>query len=961
MIEDAIVVAALRESKVTRGELQARLDMQLDPYVLLAAVKDDSGRIVDFEYTDANEAAIAYNLTTRGDLLGARLLDQLPGHVGAGLLEDYIRTVETGEPLILDDVVYQNEILGADRHYDIRCMKVGDSLAYTWRDVTEVRKALERYRLLAENVSDIVSLIDANGRVEWISPSVKIELGVDPAEIIGRLESELVSPDDLARANEYRQRVLTEEEAEPIEVRLRTAGGGHRWFLAQAQPIRDGAGNLVSVAVTLRDIDREVINRRASATLSAGNAILVNARDEESLLIEMCQAIVDKGGYSFSWYGRAADDDEHCVLSVAMSRERGEFLDDISISWADTLLERDPTGTAIRDGEPVVVDDFAADQRTGPWKERAKQFGLRSAVSLPVRVDGVIDGVLNVYAEEQRAFDDTAVSLLTDLAAQMGVGMERLREHRRLIESLNERMLLATAIDQAGEAVVVTDSTPSIIFANPAAVKSSGYELEEILGKNPSIFSSGLHDRRFYEDLWAELVAGRSWCGVLENQRKSGEIYVEETTISPIHDSEGGLMGYVAVKLDLTVERGLQADLLREQVNRAEVVQLMRDVRPTATLEGTASAFCAAVTNLDAIDAGVILLVQDQGALLPVGIPGSRLEGLLDGSPILPAMQDLLAERTKGGTWWLDLNDPGEITTGPYLEESLKAGFEAFVWTPVNWEGEIIGVLAFGFKGPEYRERIESHLSTFDELGLFAGVLFGEQVNAFGLSESARNEVKDLIEHRRFHPVFQPVIDLKTHEIVGYEALTRFDDDKRPDLHFVEAGSVGLQAELETACAAAALAAAEHLDSELWLSMNFSPTTVVDGHVATVASGSRRIFSIEITEHVRIDDYPALRQAIDQIEGAQLFVDDAGAGYSGLRHILELSPHVVKLDIGLVQKIDTDPARQALVSGMRHFADQTGITLLGEGVETQAEVDTLIALGVDLAQGYFFGYPESLS
>jgi EAL domain-containing protein (putative c-di-GMP-specific phosphodiesterase class I) len=144
------------------------------------------------------------------------------------------------------------------------------------------------------------------------------------------------------------------------------------------------------------------------------------------------------------------------------------------------------------------------------------------------------------------------------------------------------------------------------------------------------------------------------------------------------------------------------------------------------------------------------------------------------------------------------------------------------------------------------------------------------------------------------------------------------------------------------------------------LSLNFSPAAVVDGQVAELKSESLREFGIEITEHAQIDDYTALLRAIGQIEGCQLLVDDAGAGYASLCHILELHPNFIKLDISLVRDLDSDPARQALVSGMRHFATETKTILLAEGVESQGEADALKKLGVDLAQGYLFGKPGPL-
>ncbi len=207
------------------------------------------------------------------------------------------------------------------------------------------------------------------------------------------------------------------------------------------------------------------------------------------------------------------------------------------------------------------------------------------------------------------------------------------------------------------------------------------------------------------------------------------------------------------------------------------------------------------------------------------------------------------------------------------------------------------------------------------------------------------------------------MIDLKTEEIVGYEALTRFDDGVAPNEKFLEAHSVGLGPDLEAAVATAALAAAEHLPADAFVSVNFSPQSLLDGHAKTVVTGATRPIVIEITEHDQIADYAAVRRAVRQLTGCVLAVDDAGAGYTSLNHIIELQPRYVKLDISLVHDIDSKPARQAMVAGMCFFAQQSGTILVAEGVETPAEATTLRQLGVELAegtmlgQGYLFGRP----
>jgi EAL domain-containing protein (putative c-di-GMP-specific phosphodiesterase class I) len=114
-----------------------------------------------------------------------------------------------------------------------------------------------------------------------------------------------------------------------------------------------------------------------------------------------------------------------------------------------------------------------------------------------------------------------------------------------------------------------------------------------------------------------------------------------------------------------------------------------------------------------------------------------------------------------------------------------------------------------------------------------------------------------------------------------------------------------------------------------------------------------------VTEHAVIDDYVAFRLAMAQLEGLRLAVDDAGAGFASFRHVLELKPAFVKLDRSLVADIDGDPVRQALMVGMSHFAKSVGCRLIAEGIETKAELATLMELGVPLGQGYLLGRPAS--
>jgi EAL domain-containing protein (putative c-di-GMP-specific phosphodiesterase class I) len=223
-----------------------------------------------------------------------------------------------------------------------------------------------------------------------------------------------------------------------------------------------------------------------------------------------------------------------------------------------------------------------------------------------------------------------------------------------------------------------------------------------------------------------------------------------------------------------------------------------------------------------------------------------------------------------------------------------------------------------------------------------------------------RLAIQAILAERSFHPVFQPIVELADRRIVGYEALTRFDDETAPDVRFAQAAHVGLGIELEMATLGAAMDGASRLTGDGWLDLNASPSLILDGsRLRAAMAGAGRPLVLEVTEHAVIDDYAALRGAIDALgPAARLAVDDAGAGFASLRHIVELRPDFVKLDRSLVADIDGDPGRQAIVAGMRHFALATGCRLIAEGIETEAELATLRSLEIELGQGYLLGRPE---
>ncbi|MGH9177531.1 MAG: EAL domain-containing protein, partial [Acidimicrobiales bacterium] len=231
-----------------------------------------------------------------------------------------------------------------------------------------------------------------------------------------------------------------------------------------------------------------------------------------------------------------------------------------------------------------------------------------------------------------------------------------------------------------------------------------------------------------------------------------------------------------------------------------------------------------------------------------------------------------------------------------------------------------------------------------------------------GGGRAQRSALDDLLRQEAFSPVFQPIVSLADGRVTGYEALTRFTDGADPKLRFAEAAALDRGIDLEAATLTAALRAAAALPLQGWLSVNVSPALVLsEGLLTRLLVGCPLPVVLELTEHDPVDDYAELSDALGALRpAARLSVDDAGSGFASLRHVLALEPEFVKLDQSWVSGIHGDPARQALVAALGHFASRTGAALIAEGIETERERGMLAELDVGLGQGYLFGPPKAL-
>ena len=380
------------------------------------------------------------------------------------------------------------------------------------------------------------------------------------------------------------------------------------------------------------------------------------------------------------------------------------------------------------------------------------------------------------------------------------------------------------------------------------------------------------------------------------------------------------------------------------------------------------------------------------GVLLAEDDPGMQtaLRALLAEDPALEVLAVAadadeaiaLAEQHRPDVCIVDVGMPGG--GGPRATRVIRErgpGTEVLALSGHDDRGTVVEMLRAGacgylVKAEDLDELLEAvHAAARGERPLsrqVAGGVVGELADHLAredeaeLLSRARTALFDrILERRSYAMVFQPVVDLRGGGILFFEALARFTAEplRGPDAWLAEAAQAGRLVELELALAQAAFAHLPALPEATSLSVNVSPVTAArDELLAAIPRGGGDRVLLEITEHAPVDDYDALVPCIDRLreKGVRLAIDDAGAGFASLRHILKLTPDVIKTDMTLTRNIEHHRAERALTRALLAFASEMETTIVAEGIETHAEIEALKELGVTHGQGFHLGRPGPL-
>ena len=352
-------------------------------------------------------------------------------------------------------------------------------------------------------------------------------------------------------------------------------------------------------------------------------------------------------------------------------------------------------------------------------------------------------------------------------------------------------------------------------------------------------------------------------------------------------------------------------------------------------------------------------------------VPGNRLQELATfnrqdgvtrgGHALAPAIARHVIERAREGAW---VEEVASTPAGTRTAAFASAAPQLAVGAPIYSGDRLVGLLTTGAsmeRGDVGRARRAQLLAGAIDYAHVLSVIAGHAIAGQRDDAAVHARLRRVLTAGQFHVVYQPIVDLAARAVAGFEALTRFHVGAAPDVRFAEATARGLGNEYELATDVAAINGATHLPEGAFLSINISPAFLLEGDrgLQAMIAAAKRPMVLELTEHAAIGDYRAVRDAIGRMGNVGLAIDDAGAGYASLRHILELRPTYAKLDMSLVRGIDGDDVRLALVAGLQYFASKTGCRLIAEGIESAAEEEALRSLGVELGQGFLFGKPAS--
>lgn len=332
-----------------------------------------------------------------------------------------------------------------------------------------------------ENLAEGCQVISPDYRYLYVNSAVVVHGHKSKDELLGRTMMEVYPGIEDTDMFSVLRRCMEKRDHHRMENEFTFPDGSKGWFDLRFEPVSEGVF-ILSLEITERKrMEQKLIRtNRALATLSECNQTLVRAEDEQHFLRDVCRIAVDKGGYLLAWIGLKEDDETKSVRVVAHAGEAKSYMEDLEITWEDAPRGQGPAGRAIRSGDVAIARCIETDEGFEPWRAAALEHGFLSSISLPFSINGATAGALNIYAGDVDAFDTEEVTLLEELAGDLGYGIRTLRQQKMAktnevrIQHLNAVLRGIRDVNQ----LIVRERDPQALIQSTCdlLVKSRGFE-----------------------------------------------------------------------------------------------------------------------------------------------------------------------------------------------------------------------------------------------------------------------------------------------------------------------------------------------------------------------------------------------------------------------------------------------------------------------------------------------------
>ncbi|NMG31623.1 EAL domain-containing protein [Aromatoleum evansii] len=851
------------------------------------------------------------------------------------------------------------------------------------RAVAALAESEARFRGILESAADGVLISDEAGRIILANERAETMFGYPAGELVGHLLEELVPERNRARHRQVRAEYTIAGSARPMGRGLRISAlrrdGSEFPVDISLSTLDTGRGVVVSCFIqdisdkVRADAELQRLNRTLQV-LSAGNQILVRARDEQDLLFASCGNLVDTGGYPLAWIGLPVDEAASAVTIAARAGDDG-YLDCVS----DSDRGRGATGIAIRRGEPVVVRDIASDPAYAHWREEAMRRGFVASLALPLKYDGTCLGALRLVSRERDAFQEEELRLLVELAGDVayGIAMQRAALARRAAE--DRLRLFERAIESSANGIIISDVSQSdnpIVYANPAFGRITGYAEEEVLGRNARFLLGHDTDQCEVAELRQALRERREAQLVLRNYRRDGALFWNELSVAPVKNG-GVTTHFVSVINDISRRKRYQEqfehlanhdaltgvanrNLLNDRLQQA-IIHAERNGHVTATLLLDLDRFKH--VN-DSLGHGVgDQVLQEIAHRLKTCVREGDTVARLGADEFVVVLVDIAQE--------YDVASIVEKVRDALSVPLAAAGQEIF-------PSASIGVSVFardGQSGEELLKNADIAMHRAKEQGGGSVCFFAQEMQVCAsrrLSLEAR--LRRAIERDEFILHYQPQVELDSGRIVGAEALVRWrtaEGEIVSPAEFIpvaeESGlieAIGRHVLNQAVCEASTWEAAGL--PPLSVAVNLSARQFADRGLARIVGDELQAvgldagrLNLEITESMVMGDAERAVATLHQFKdmGVTLSLDDFGTGYSSLAYLKRFPIDHLKIDRSFVHDVTSNRDDASIIAAIIAMARSMNLQVIAEGVETEAQLRYLRHLRCDALQGFLFSRP----